>query len=47
MRLQPGTRDGKRFFVAENPNPGMSSHLDLVVNWFSEVNRKVQEARAQ
>ena len=41
------TRDGKRFCVAENPNPGMSSHLDLVVHWFSEVNRKVQEARAQ
>jgi hypothetical protein len=39
-------RDGKRFFVAENPNPGMSSHLDVVVNWFSEVTRKVQEAKA-
>ena len=40
------TRDGKKFFVAENPNPGMSSHLDVVLSWFSEVRRKVQEARA-
>jgi serine/threonine-protein kinase len=40
------TRDGKRFLVAENPNPGMSSHLDVVVNWVSEVKRKVQEAKA-
>lgn len=40
------TRDGKRFFVAENPSPGTSSHLDVVLNWFSEVTRKVQEARA-
>jgi len=40
------TRDGKRFFVAENPNPGLSSHLDVVVNWVSEVRRKVQEAKA-
>jgi len=39
------TRDGKRFFVAENPSPGTSSHLDVVLNWFSEVTRKVQEAR--
>jgi hypothetical protein len=39
------SRDAKRFFVAENPNPGTSSHLDVVVNWFSEVKRKVQEAR--
>jgi serine/threonine-protein kinase len=39
------TRDGKKFFVAENPNPGTSSHLDVVLNWFSEVQRKVQEAR--
>jgi Tol biopolymer transport system component/tRNA A-37 threonylcarbamoyl transferase component Bud32 len=39
------TRDGKRFFVIENPNPGASSHLDVVVNWFSEVKRKVQESR--
>lgn len=38
-------RDGRRFFVAENPNPGMSSHLDVVVNWFSEVKRKVQESK--
>ncbi len=38
-------RDGKRFLVAENPNPGLSSHLDVVLNWFSEVTRKVQEAK--
>jgi eukaryotic-like serine/threonine-protein kinase len=40
------TRDGRRFFVAENPNPGMSSHLDVVLNWLSEVRRKVQDAKA-
>ncbi|MFI5168373.1 MAG: protein kinase [Thermoanaerobaculales bacterium] len=40
------TRDGKRFLVAENPSPGTSSHLDVVVNWFLEVTRKVQEAKA-
>jgi len=39
-------RDGKRFFVAENPNPGMGSHLDIVLSWSSEVKRKVQEAKA-
>ena len=40
------THDGRRFFVAENPTPGMSSHLDVVLNWLSEVRRKVQEAKA-
>jgi serine/threonine-protein kinase len=39
-------RDGKRFFVVESPNPGASSRLDVVLNWFSEVRRKVREAKA-
>ena len=34
-------RDGDRFLVAEDPNPGAQSRLDLVVNWFAEVERKV------
>ena len=40
------SRDGRRFLVAENPNPGISSHLDVVTNWPSEVRRKVLEAKA-
>ena len=39
-------RDGKRFFVAENPNPGAQPKLDIAVNWFAEVRRKVREAKA-
>jgi serine/threonine-protein kinase len=41
------TKDGKRFIAAENPNPGAQPRLDIVVNWFAEVRRKLQEARAQ
>jgi len=40
------TRDGKRFLVAENPDVGASLHLDVVVNWYSDVQRRVQEAKA-
>ena len=40
-------RDGKRFLVAEDPNPGAHAQLDVVVNWFAEVRRKVEEAGAQ
>jgi serine/threonine-protein kinase len=40
------TRDAKRFLVAEDPNPGAQSRLDLTINWFAEVRRKVREAKA-
>jgi hypothetical protein len=40
-------KDGKRFIAAENPNPGAQPRLDIVVNWFAEVRRKVQEAKGQ
>jgi hypothetical protein len=39
-------RDGKRFLAAEDPNPGAQSRLNLTVNWFAEVRRKVREAKA-
>jgi serine/threonine-protein kinase len=38
-------RDGKRFLVAEDPNPGAQTKLDVVVHWLAEVRRKVEEAR--
>jgi len=38
-------RDGQRFLVAEDPNPGAPPRLDVVVHWFDEVQRKVKEAR--
>jgi Protein kinase domain/WD40-like Beta Propeller Repeat len=38
-------RDGKRFLVAEDPNPGAQTRLDVVVHWFAEVQRKIAEAR--
>jgi eukaryotic-like serine/threonine-protein kinase len=37
--------DGKRFLVAEDANPGAPPRLDVVVNWLSEVRRKVDAAR--
>jgi Tol biopolymer transport system component len=37
------SRDGQRFLVAENPSPGASSRLDVVVNWFAEVRRKTEQ----
>jgi serine/threonine-protein kinase len=40
-------KDGKRFIAAENPNPGAAPRLDIVVNWFAEVRRKVQEGKGQ
>ena len=39
-------RDGRRFLVAEDPNPGALPRLDVVVHWFAEVERRVAEARA-
>ena len=38
------TRDGKRFLVAEDPNPDEQARLDVVVNWSAEVRRKVEDA---
>jgi hypothetical protein len=38
-------RDGKRFLVAEDPNPGAQTRLDVVVHWLADVRRKVEEAR--
>jgi len=35
------TKDGKRFIAAENPNPGAEPRLDIVLNWFAEVRRKL------
>ena len=40
------SRDGRKFLVAEDPNPGAPPSLDLTVNWFAEVRRKVREAKA-
>jgi hypothetical protein len=40
-------KDGKRFIAAENPNPGAQPRLDIVLNWFDEVRRKVREAKGQ
>lgn len=40
------TRDGKRFLVAEDPNPGAQPRLEVAVNWFAEVARRVREAKA-
>ena len=40
-------KDAKRFIAAENPNPGAQPRLDIVLNWFAEVRRKVQEAKGQ
>ena len=37
-------RDGKRFLVAEDPNPAAQPGLDVVLNWSAEVRRKVKEA---
>jgi Tol biopolymer transport system component len=37
-------RDGKRFLVAEDPNPAAQPRLDVVVNWSAEVRRKLREA---
>jgi hypothetical protein len=37
-------RDGKRLLVAEDPNPGVQTRLDFVVQWSAEVRRKVEEA---
>jgi serine/threonine-protein kinase len=41
------TPDGMRFIVLENPNIGAQAALDLVVNWFSEVRRKMKDAKSQ
>jgi hypothetical protein len=38
-------RDGKRFLIAEDPNPGAQPILDLAVHWSVEVQRKLAEAR--
>ncbi len=38
--------DGRRFLAVEDPDPGARTHLDVVVDWFAEVERKVAEARA-
>ncbi len=38
--------DGKRFIVAEDPNPGAQTRLNMTINWFSEVKRKLREAKA-
>ncbi|MFI5026381.1 MAG: protein kinase [Solirubrobacterales bacterium] len=38
-------RDGRRFLIAEDPNPGAQTRLDVVVHWFAEVQRKLAEAR--
>jgi hypothetical protein len=38
-------RDGQRFLVAEDPNPGAQTRLDVVVHWFAEVQGKIAEAR--
>jgi eukaryotic-like serine/threonine-protein kinase len=38
-------RDGRRFLIAEDPNPGAQTRLDVVVHWFAEVRRKLAEAR--
>ncbi|HVT57985.1 MAG TPA: protein kinase [Thermoanaerobaculia bacterium] len=34
-----------RFLAAENPNFGAPQSLDVTVNWFAEVRRKLQEAK--
>ncbi|MBK5254458.1 MAG: PD40 domain-containing protein, partial [Vicinamibacteria bacterium] len=39
------TRDGKRFLIAEDPNPGAQPKLDVVLHWFDEVKRRVAAAR--
>jgi len=38
------TRDGKRFLVAEDPNPAAKPRLDVVTNWSASVRRKLEEA---
>jgi serine/threonine-protein kinase len=38
-------RDGKRFLIAEDPNPGARPGINVIVNWFAEVKRKIEEAR--
>ena len=38
-------RDGRRFLIAEDPNPGAQPRLDVVVHWFAAVERKLAEAR--
>jgi hypothetical protein len=38
-------RGGRRFLIAEDPNPGARTQLDVVVHWFAEVQRKLAEAR--
>ena len=37
------SRDGKRFLVVEDPNPGEQARLDVVLNWSADVRRKVEE----
>jgi eukaryotic-like serine/threonine-protein kinase len=41
------THDGKRFIAAENPSPGAEPRLDIVLNWFADVRRKVAEAQGR
>ena len=36
----------KRFLVAENPNFGAPQSVEVTVNWFAEVERKLREAKA-
>jgi len=38
-------RDARRFLIAEDPNPGAQTRLDVVVHWTAEVQRKITEAR--
>jgi hypothetical protein len=35
--------DGRRFLVAEDPTRAAEPRLDVVVNWFGEVERKATE----
>jgi len=37
-------RDAKRLLVAEDPNPGEQTRLDVVIEWAAEVRRKLEEA---
>ena len=39
------SRDGRRFLVAEDPDPEAQSRLDLVLHWTADVARRVAEAR--
>lgn len=45
VRAFDASRDGRRFLIAEDPNPGSRPEINITLNWFAEVKRRLLAAR--